>query len=320
MTAGILLSILLAAGAPKVAEPAWEGYAYAQQQVEVAGHAMRYVESGTGDPILLLHGIPTHGYLWRNVVDGLDEKGRVVVPDLMGYGASYQGEELAYDGQSQQKYFDEFMDALELDDVTLVVNDLGSVLGLHWASRHPDRVKRIVLVEAAMLDAESWYRHLPFKMKMVFSLMRNPKRAQKYLVEKNIMVETMIPKVGVKRRMSDEEMEAYREPFATEDSRQRVLTPLGPAAMPKKGRSQDPWDAAGMMDTYAEWLRTTQTPKLLLWARPGLIASPSAVRQAEKTFTNLKSVKLPGRGVHFLAEDHPEAIASEIATFIDETP
>ncbi|MEL6706087.1 MAG: haloalkane dehalogenase [Bacteroidota bacterium] len=320
MNAGVLLSLLLAAAPAELPKAAWRGYEYLQHEVDVAGHPMRYVESGAGDPILLLHGIPTHGYLWRNVVDGLDRHGRVIVPDLMGYGASYQGDELSYDGQSQQRYFDAFMDALDLQDVTLVVNDLGSVLGLHWASRHPDRVKRIILVEAAMLDGPSWYRHLPLKMKMMFSLMRNPRRAEKYLVDKNMMVETMIPKLGVKRRLTEDEMHAYREPFATEDVRARVLTPLGPAAMPKKGRSQDAWDAAGMMDTYADWLRTTNIPKLLLWARPGLIASPSAVRQAKRTFTNLKSVKLPGRGVHFLAEDHPDAIAAEVARFIDETP
>jgi len=310
------LALLLSAAAPAEPEPAWPGYPHIAHTVEVAGHSMQYVEAGSGDPILLLHGIPTQGYLWRNVVGGVAQSGRVIVPDLLGYGNSYQGDEINYDPRSQQANFDAFMDAMDLRDVTLVVNDLGSVLGLHWASRHPDRVKGIVLVEAAMLDAESWWKHLPLRMKMTFRMMKNPRRAKKFIVDKNIMVEKMLPDIGVRRELSEEELETYRAPLSDPQTRSRVLLPMGPAAMPVRGRAESAWDVAGMMDTYADWLRDTQIPKLLLHAKPGLIASPSAVRQAEKTFTNLESVKL-GAGVHFLPEDHPEAIASAIAGFVD---
>lgn len=295
--------------------PAWEGYPYPAKHVEIAGHNMQYVEAGTGDPILLLHGIPTQGYLWRNVVEGVAEQGRVIVPDLMGYGHSYNGPELRYEPRDQQAYFDAFMDALALQNVTLVVNDLGSVLGLHWAARHPERVKGIVLVEAAMLDGESFWKHLPLRMKMTFTMMRNERRARKFLVDRNMMIETMLPKIGVVRDLTPAELEVYREPLRDPQTRARVLLPFGPAAMPPKGRSEDPWDPPGMMNTYATWLRDTPIPKLLLWARPGMIASPSAVRQAERTFTNLESVEL-GRGVHFLAEDHPQKIADEISRFV----
>jgi len=72
---------------------------------------------------------------------------------------------------------------------------------------------------------------------------------------------------------------------------------------------------AGMMDSYAAWLRDTEIPKLILAAKPGLIASPSAVRQAKKTFRDLEVVGL-GKGVHFLPEDHPEAIAEAMAAFV----
>lgn len=315
---GVALALALLAAAPAEPQLAWPGYPHIAQTVEVEGHPMQFVEAGRGDPILLLHGIPTQGYLWRNVVEGVADHGRVIVPDLMGFGNSYQGDELGYDPRSQQANFDAFMDAMDLRDVTLVVNDLGSVLGLHWASRHPDRVKAIVLVEAAMLDARSWWKHLPLRMKMTFRMMKNPRRAKKLIVDKNIMVEKMLPDIGVRRELSKGELDAYRVPFSDAETRSRVLLPMGPAAMPIRGRSESPWDMAGMMDSYADWLRDTEIPKLLLHAKPGLIASPSAVRQAEKTFTNLESVSL-GRGVHFLPEDHPDAIARAIAEFVDRT-
>ncbi|MGH1346319.1 MAG: haloalkane dehalogenase [Nannocystales bacterium] len=310
------LALVLLATAPAEAELAWPGYQHAAQTVQVEGHPVQYVEAGTGDPILLLHGIPTQGYLWRNVVDEVSEHGRVIVPDLLGYGSSYQGDEVGYDPRSQQANFDAFMDAMDLHDVTLVVNDLGSVLGLHWAARHPERVKGIVLVEAAMLDARSWWKHLPLRMKMTFRMMKNPRRAKKFIVDQNMMVEKMLPDIGVRRELSEDELDTYRAAFSDPAIRARVLLPMGPAAMPVRGRTETPWDIAGMMDSYAGWLRDTDIPKLLLHAKPGLIASPSAVRQAERTFTNLESVSL-GRGVHFLPEDHPDAIAKAIARFVD---
>lgn len=316
LLSAVLLATTLSNAPSEPTTPAWQGHDYPARSVQIAGHPMRYVEAGSGDPILLLHGIPTHGYLWRNVVPRLESKGRVIVPDLMGYGGSYQGPDLSYDGEHQQAYFDAFMDAMDLHDVTLVVNDLGSVLGLHWAARHPERIKAIVLVEAAMLDGESFWKHLPLKMKMMFAMMRNKKRAAKYIVDKNMMVETFVRKLGVERTLTDAEMEAYREPFEDPSTIERIIIPMGPAAMPKKGRSDDPWDPPGMMNAYASWLRDSDVPKLLLHASPGLIARRSAVRQAKKTFTNLTTVDL-GRGVHFLPEDHPEAIGDEIAAFLD---
>ncbi|MCH9686651.1 MAG: haloalkane dehalogenase [Deltaproteobacteria bacterium] len=320
MSAGaavVALAVAVAAGAPAEPKPelAWPGHAYVAQTVQVSGHPMRYVEAGSGDPILMLHGTPTQGYLWRNVVGGVADHGRVIVPDLMGFGKSYQGPEIGYDARSQQAHFDAFMDAMDLRDITLVVNDVGSMLGLHWASRHPDRVKGIVLVEAAMLDARSWWKHLPLGMKMSIRLMKNPRRAKKFIVDRNVMIEKSLGGFGVRRELSEEELDVYRAPFADPEMRTRVLLPLGPAAASIRGRSESAWDSAGMVNAYADWLRDTEIPKLLLHATPGLIAGRSAVRQAEKTFTNLESVSL-GRGKHFLPEDHPDAIAEAIVKFV----
>lgn len=300
------------------AEPelAWPGYVYVAHTVPVSGHHMRYVESGSGDPILMLHGLPSQGYLWRNVIDGVADHGRVIVPDLMGYGKSYQGPDLQYDARSQQAHFDAFMDAMDLRDLTLVVNDVGSMLGLSWAFRHPDRVKGIVLIEAVMLDSRSWWKHLPLKMKLSIRLMQNPRRARKMIVDRNIIIDKGLAEFGVRRDLSADELAVYRAPFVDLEVRERVLMAMGPSKAAVGGRSKSPDDSAAIINAYAEWLRDTQIPKLLLYAKPGLIAGRSAVRQAEKTFTNLESVSL-GRGAHFLPEDHPDAIAEAIATFVD---
>lgn len=298
------------------AAPAWPGYTYAARTVQIAGHPMRYVDEGRGDPVLMVHGVPSQGYLWRNVVGGVLGHGRVIVPDLMGFGGSYQGPDLKYGPASQQAYFDEFMEAMDLDSITLVVNDVGSMLALNWASRHPDKIKGIVLVEAVMFGARDWWKNLPLSMKMALRLMQNPKRARKMIVDRNFGIEKGIFRFGVRRELTEEEKAVYRAPFEDLEVRARVLLELGPADAAVGGRADSPTGSGVFMNAYADWLRDTEIPKLLLHAKPGLINNRRAIRKAKKTFTNLETVLL-GRGSHFLAEDHPDAIAREVVKFIE---
>ena len=63
-------------------------FTYLSKYAEVVGSKMHYVESGTGDPVLFLHGQPTWSYLWRNIMPELEGRGRLIALDLIGYGMS----------------------------------------------------------------------------------------------------------------------------------------------------------------------------------------------------------------------------------------
>ena len=250
-------------------EIAWEGYPYLARTVDVAGHRMRYVEEGRGDPILMLHGIPTHGYLWRNVIGGLSDRGRVIVPDLMGFGGSYQGPELTYDPRSQQNYFDGFMEVMSLDNITLA----STTRAQFWRSTGHRAIrtgsKGIVLAEAVMLDARSWWKYLPLSMKLSLLAMQNPRRARKLIVDRNVLIDKSLG-LGARRDLTDQEMAAYRAPFSDPEVRERVLLHgMAPSTAPVRGRSQSPDDSGALTDQYADWLRDTPIPKLLLHAKPG---------------------------------------------------
>jgi len=108
---------------------------------------MHHVESGTGAPIVFLHGNPTSSYLWRNVMPRLEGEGRLLAPDLIGMGKSGKPM-IDYRYPSHEPYLEAWFDALDLRDVTLVVHDWGSTLGISWARRHPERVKAIAMMEA----------------------------------------------------------------------------------------------------------------------------------------------------------------------------
>jgi hypothetical protein len=111
---------------------------YETQFVEVNGSQMAYVDAGEGDPILFLHGNPTSKYLWRNVMPWLEGQGRVIALDLIGMGESDKPE-IGYTFAEHSEYVEGFIEALELQNLTLVIHDWGSGLGLDYAARHPVR-------------------------------------------------------------------------------------------------------------------------------------------------------------------------------------
>jgi haloalkane dehalogenase len=121
---------------------------YERRRLAVLDSHMAYVDVGSGDPIVLLHGNPTSSYLWRNVIPHLEGHGRCLAPDLIGMGRSGRAPAGHYRLGDHVRYLDAWLEALDLRRVTLVVHDWGSALGFHWARRHADRVKALVYMEA----------------------------------------------------------------------------------------------------------------------------------------------------------------------------
>ena len=129
---------------------------YEKKRSEVLGKQMAYVEVGSGDPIVFLHGNPTSSYLWRNVMPHFEGQGRLIAPDLIGMGDSDKIPAKSEDGRDgryrfveHRRYLDAFLDAVDVDEnVVLVIHDWGSALGFDWARRHPGKVVGIAYMEA----------------------------------------------------------------------------------------------------------------------------------------------------------------------------
>jgi len=117
---------------------------------QAAGFKQHYVDEGPkgnkGEVILCLHGEPTWGYLYRHMIPGLSAHYRVVVPDHMGFGKSETPQDRDYTLQTHVENLTAFIDDLSLSDITLVIQDWGGPMGAAFAIRHPDKVKRLVVM------------------------------------------------------------------------------------------------------------------------------------------------------------------------------
>jgi haloalkane dehalogenase len=275
------------------------------KHVEVLGSQMAYVEAGEGPVVLFQHGNPTSSYLWRNIIPHVAPHARCIAPDLIGMGASDKPD-IAYRVEDHARYFEAFIEALDLKDVVLVLQDWGSALGLDWARRHEARVRGLALMEF-IWPIPTW-RDVDPRGADAFRAFRS-EQGRKLLIEENRFIEQVLPN-GVLRTLTDEEMQVYREPFLDPASREPVYR--FPNELPIAGTPADTW---AMAEAYHAWLLETEIPKLFFWAEPGALISPARAAWLQARLKNCTSVSL-GPGRHFVQEDHADLIGRQIAGWL----
>ena len=279
-----------------------------QHFAQVHGKRIAYLEAGTGDPIVLLHGNPTSSYLWRNVIPELEGCGRVIVPDLIGQGdsdklpASEGPDRYSFDVAFE--YLDGLLRTIGADhNVTLVIHDWGSGLGFHWARLNPERVKGIAYMEAIVMPItwEDW----PEGARGIFQGFRSAK-GEDLVLQRNMFVEAVLPS-SILRDLTEEEMSAYRAPFDTPEHRQPTLN--WPRQIPIEG---EPAHMVALVEAYGAFMAASPIPKLFINADPGSILVGKQ-REFCRSWPNQTEVTV--KGLHFVQEDSPKEIGRAVAAW-----
>jgi pimeloyl-ACP methyl ester carboxylesterase len=119
-----------------------------EKNVEVAGQTIHYSDTGTGRVIILLHGLGMDHHHWDSNIPPLSTKFRVLAPDQIGFGDSSKPL-INYSTYTLVEFLRGFMDKLGIDKTILVGNSLGGRVALNFALQSPERVARLVLVDAS---------------------------------------------------------------------------------------------------------------------------------------------------------------------------
>jgi haloalkane dehalogenase len=286
-------------------------FPYQKQRQRVLGREMAYVEVGEGDPVVLLHGNPTSSYLWRNVLPYLQPRGRCIAPDLIGMGDSDKLPDSgpgAYRFVEHRRYLDALLEALNVRErVTFVVHDWGSALGFDWANRHREAVKGIAFMEAivAPQGRDHWDK---MAMRPALEALRST-AGEAMVLQNNYFIEEILPK-AILRKLSADEMAEYRRPFAKSgEGRRPTLT--WPREIPIEG---EPADVSAIATAYADWLRISDVPKLIMKAEPGAILANDRLVNLVRGWPGLTEKTVAG--IHFVQEDSPNEIGQAIVDWM----
>jgi haloalkane dehalogenase len=274
--------------------------------VDVNGSKMHYIESGEGNPILFLHGIPTSSYLWRNVIPRLSSLGRCIAPDLIGFGQS-ERPDIEYTVLDHINYIEGFINALNLKNITLIMHGWGSVIGFDYAMRHSTNCRALAFYEAFLRTANGNDLSLPYQEQLV--TLQGQENVYDLTVSGSAFIDHIIPQT-VMRTLSETEMEAYRAPFKAEGSGKPILQYLN-----ELPNGDDENEVDKLIAKYSDKLTQSRIPKLMLYSVPGFITTIATAMWAKENLPNLEIVDI-GEELHLAQESYPELIGDTISVWL----
>jgi haloalkane dehalogenase len=277
------------------------GYTFAPRYLEQDVLRMHYVDEGSGDPVLLLHGEPTWAFLYRKMIPPLAAVGRVVAPDYLGFGRSdkpTRTEDYSYD--FHYRSIERLSDELDLRETTVVVQDWGGPVGLRLAVERPERVGRLVIlntgVGAGRAPSPEWLRFREFVRRVGTEL-----------------VPGQLVRISCVSELPDEVVDAYNAPFPVPASKAGVL------AFPELVPTEVDHPSAPKMIEVREALTRWEKPALVLFSDSDPIFSPAAAERLAARIPGAGPAEIVRGAGHFLQEEKGEEIAERIVRFLADT-
>jgi pimeloyl-ACP methyl ester carboxylesterase len=261
----------------------------------VDGVRLAFGERGTGEPVVFLHGTPSHSYIWRNVLPVVEAAGyRVLAYDLLGYGCSERPVDRDTSVTAQAILFEAVLSELGLAEVNLVGHDLGGAIGQIVATARPELIRRMVLVDTPCYD--SWpsptWRKIVRERLDGYQLM-DAREFEAMLTRQLAMT------VADPERMSGDVLDAYLAPYRS---------PLGRwSFFEHQVRHYD----SAHTERIVPGLHRLTMPVRIVWGAEDRWQPLSYARRLAADIPGAELRVLDGAG-HFPMEDRPERVAAEI--------
>jgi len=273
-------------------------FPYDPQYVDLENLRMAYVEHGTGDPILLLHGEPTWGYLYRRMIPPLAGKGRTITPDLIGFGRSDKPvPDNAYSYKAHVRWLRQFVVSLDLNRITLICQDWGGLIGLRLLAEIPERFQRLVAMNTAIPDGSP--------------ISEGFNRWRKNSQRMNEMNLPVMMKMATQRELTQAELDAYGAPFPSREFQTGAL--VFPRLVPIRR------DHPGAYDNRLaiEVLKTLDLPVLLPFGeKDQVLGGMEPVLRS--MFKNVAPELIIKNAGHFIQDDAGEEVAEHILKWMAE--
>lgn len=287
-------------------------YPFTGHFLERPGGKLHYLDEGAGELIIMLHGNPTWSFYYRNLVLALRDSYRCIVPDHLGCGLSDKPSESRYDYSLKSRIDDieALLDHLDLrENLTLVLHDWGGMIGMAYAARHPERIRRIIASNTAAFPLPPSKR-LPWSLR----LGRNTRLGEWLILKKNAFCRLAARWAVTRKHLSPDAKSMYLMPYDSPEHRVAVLRFVQTIPL----RATDPgYDI--VTDTAAALAGFANVATLLLWGMKDFVFDHHFLAEWQRHFPRAETHTWPDCG-HYLLEDATEEVIMRIREFLRSTP
>ena len=269
------------------------------------GHRMHYVDEGSGPVVVCLHGNPTWGFLFRNLIAALRDDFRVIVPDHIGCGLSDQPGDVCFRAGDRIGHLEDLLAELGVGRFSLVMHDWGGPLGTGLAVRRPADVERLVYFNTTLAE-----------MALLPGMIR---RAAAPVIGRLLTQDTMqflklLTSFGVVQAMPEEVKRGYLRPYRSRAGRRAIWgfvqdIPFSPSHP----------TAPLMDDMVARLPALADTPVKIIWGMKDPCFHPGILRQVAARFPQADVVRVPDAS-HLVLEDAPGRSIAAVREFLGPAP
>lgn len=278
----------------------------ADQRVDVGEVRLHVVTEGEGPPVLLLHGFPEHWYSWRHQMNALGAAGfQSIAPDLRGYDLSDKPRGVdAYRLERLETDVLGLLDALGHQSAHVVGHDWGGALAFSFAAHHPERVEKLVVMNAphprAMVRGLSRPSQLLRSWYMFFFQL--PWLPERRVLAPGFIRQAMRGMAVHKERFPDAELAKFEEAIARPGAATAALN----------------WYRAAFRNLRGPPLPRITRPTLVLWGEQDRALGPELLEGMDRYFTDLRIERIPDAS-HWVQQDAPEKVNRALLAFLRET-
>lgn len=281
-----------------------ELYPFQSHYLGLGNNNLHYLDEGKGEVMLMLHGNPTWSFYYRNLVLAFRGHFRCVVPDHMGCGFSDKPQDYSYTLENHIQNLIQLVRFLDLKDITLIVHDWGGAIGMGLATRHPELIKRVVVLNTAAFLSQN----IPKRI----SLCRN-KSFGEYIVRKFNAFAWPATFMASEKRLTREVKEAYLAPYDTWEHRIAVARFVQDIPLEKDHPSYK------TLEQIEERLPRVKAPMLILWGGKDFCFDKEFFERWLELFPAAEAHWWSKAG-HYILEDEPRQVVEKIVNFLGETP
>lgn len=272
------------------------------------GHQYHYVNEGQGSAVVMVHGNPSWSFYYRNLVSQLSKNHQCIVPDHIGCGLSDKPDDDGYDYTLANRIDDlaALLDHLDVtENITLVVHDWGGMIGMGYAARYPERIKRLVILNTGAF-------HLPKTKKLPAALWLGRNTFVGTLLVRGFNAFSSVASyVGVKRKPMDKAIrQAYVAPFNSWQNRISTLRFI--QDIPLKPSDRNYSLVSDISDSLAQF---TQLPMLICWGLKDFVFDQHFLDEWQQRFPEAQVHAFADCG-HYILEDASDEVVPLINDFL----